>query len=152
MQCSNNFGHCLDFGWGVVFSPMLLLFPFFQCSCCCLCNTPVVFVIVLSLFQFWCCPLCNALADLFIVLILVFDAVAVFLFGFWYCCLQYLIPDLVLLQFMTNYYSYLVNDHIINIIVIDSIPKESAKFGGFSPSHISRTIQPISKSNRSSCL
>ena len=35
---------------------------------------------------------------------------------------------------------------------INSIPKESAKFGGFPPSRISRTIQPISITNRSSCL
>ena len=35
---------------------------------------------------------------------------------------------------------------------IDSIPKESAKFGGFPPSHISRTIQPISITNNSICL
>ena len=34
----------------------------------------------------------------------------------------------------------------------DSILKESAKFGRFPPSHISRTIQPISITNRSSCL
>ena len=34
----------------------------------------------------------------------------------------------------------------------NSIPKESTEFGGFPPSCISRPIQPISITNRSSCF
>ena len=49
VQCSNNFGHCFDFGLGVIFSAMLLFVSilsllellFIQCS--------IVFIIVLIL-------------------------------------------------------------------------------------------------------
>ena len=91
--CSCCFGHCFDFGLGVVFSVTLLFFPFLMLFC--LCNTPVVFVVVLIFVMFFVECSCSFVdcSDFCV-------AFFVMLFQFWCSCSQYLIPDLVVVSIL----------------------------------------------------
>ena len=122
MRHSYNFGHCFDFG--VVFSLTFLPFPLFsilvllfvQCSCCFGHCSDFGVVQCYGYFSH-----CSNVGVAFFVMPLLF----LLLFQFWCCCLQYLIPDLVVVSILVLFW----HTHGVLVIVCEMLlPLQSSLF------------------------